>query len=159
MDLKGLLLEISSEPVAIEWVKKGSELFGKFYIKDQLFDIEVTLLDSPVDKVYQFKFYRNNETKMFNDMKYVIGVIPTIKIALDYAVKNLSPNILVFASSDKSKTRIAMYKLEAARIATEFNYHDVTKSQQLLDMGFSTDIIFGIYKSEEILKKSLEELS
>lgn len=155
---KDFLIEISQEPVQVVWRKEGKELFGEFFVKEQVFTIAVTLLDNDLVDIYQFKFYRGDkETSMINDGKYVYGVIPTIKYALDYAVKELSPPILVFASSDKSTSRKAMYKLEAGSMATKYKYHDITRSETLKELGFDSDIVFGIYKTEEILQLALKD--
>lgn len=158
MNFKELLLEISSTPKEIKWKHKEDNLYGEFDIKDQVFNIEVTSLDAEDLKIYQFKFYRNNETKMFNDHKYTIGVMATIKQALLESMEKLNPDMLLFASSDKSKARISLYKLEAASLATKFNYHDITKSSQLKEYGYGSDVIFGIYRNEDVLKQALEKV-
>lgn len=166
LKFRDFLLEVAKEAVLINWTKKGKELFGKFNVKDQAFSIEITILDkeNTTDKdyveVFQFKFYRNNETKMFNDNKYVLGalgVVPTIKVALDYAVKILNPDVLVFAASDNSKARKSLYKLEAAKLASKYKYHDITRNEQLHNLGYA-EFVFGLYKSEDIMKKLLKDL-
>ncbi|MHB8098174.1 MAG: hypothetical protein ACYDD5_01115 [Sulfuricurvum sp.] len=82
----------------------------------------------------------------------------TIKQALLESMEKLNPDMLLFASSDKSKARISLYKLEAASLATKFNYHDITKSSQLKEYGYGSDVIFGIYRNEDVLKQALEKV-
>jgi alkyl hydroperoxide reductase subunit AhpF len=40
-------------------------------------------------------------------------VVPTIKVALNYAMDTLKPDIMVFASSDNSEASRSMYKVGA----------------------------------------------
>lgn len=140
-----LLNEAGKEAVEIIWTKKGKNLHGEFVVKDQKFEIEVTLLENKSADVYQFKFYRNKKTKMHDDFKYNFGVVPTIREVLDYCVNLLKPDVLVFASADESSARKSMYKLEAAKIAKKYHYNDLTRSADLVEMGYSSDVIFGIY--------------
>jgi hypothetical protein len=151
------LNEAGKSPAEIKWYKKGKNYYGEFFVNEQKFDIEVTLMDNEAADVYQFKFYRDKYTKMFNDNKYSFGVVATIKEALDYIVKNLKPDVLVFASSDDSTTRKALYKLEAAKVASKYDYLDITRSKDIEEMGYGGDVIFGIYKSDKILQSILSE--
>ena len=155
--LRDYLNEAGKSPAEIKWNKKGKNYYGEFYIGEQKFDIEVTLMDNESADVYQFKFYRDKYTKMFNDNKYSFGVVATIKEALDYIVKKINPDVLVFAASDDSTTRKALYKLEAAKIASKYNYLDITRSKDIEEMGYGGDVIFGIYKSDKILQSVLSE--
>lgn len=151
------LNEAGKTAAEIEWNKKNKDYYGEFYIGEQKFDIEVTLMDNETADVYQFKFYRNNDVKMFNDNKYAFGVVPTIKEALDYIVKKIKPDILVFAASDDSSARKELYKLEAAKIAVKYNYESIASSKGLKDAGFGGDVIYGIYKNDKILQDVLSE--
>lgn len=153
-----LLSEAGKEAVEIKWNKKGKNLYGEFLVKDQKFEIEVTLMDNKAADVYQFKFYRDKKTKMHDDFKYNFSVVPTIREALDYSVNLLKPDVLVFASSDESSARKSMYKLEAAKIAKKYHYNDLTRNSDLVEMGYSSDVIFGIYKSDEIITALLNEI-
>ena len=155
--LRDYLNEAGKSPAEIKWNKKGKNYYGEFYTGEQKFDIEVTLMDNESADVYQFKFYRDNDVKMFNYNKYAFGAVATIKEALDYIVKNLKPDVLVFAASDDSTTRKALYKLEAAKIASKYNYLDITRSKDIEEMGYGGDVIFGIYKSDKILQSVLSE--
>ena len=155
--LRDYLNEAGKSPVEIKWNKKGKNYYGEFYIGEQKFDIEVTLMDNESADVYQFKFYRDNDVKMFNDNKYSFGVVATIKEALDYIVNKIKPDVLVFAASDNSATRKELYKLEAARVASKYKYNSIANSKGLKDAGFDNDIIFGIYKSDKILQDILSE--
>lgn len=155
--LRDYLNEAGKTASEIKWNKKSKNYYGEFYIGEQKFDIEVTLTDNEAADVYQFKFYRDKYTKMFNDNKYSFGVVATIKEALDYIVKNLKPDVLVFAASDDSTIRKALYKLEAAKIASKYNYLDITRSKDIEEMGYGGDVIFGIYKSDKILQSVLSE--
>lgn len=141
----------------IKWTKHKKNYYGEFYISDQKFDIEVTLMDNETADVYQFKFYRNNDVKMFNDNKYAFGVVATIKEALDYIVQKVQPDILVFAASDNSSARKELYKLEAAKVAKKYNYNSIASSKGLKEAGFASDVIFGIYKNDKILQDVLSE--
>ena len=154
--IRDFLNEAGNTPADIKWVKNNKGLFGNFKIKDQIFDIQVTKLDENKFDIFQFKFYRDDETKMFNDMKYAMGVVPTIKVALDYVMSNLKPDGLVFAASDESKTRKALYKLNAAKIATKYKYHDMTKDEKLKEFRFDSDVIFGVSRNKEILSNLLD---
>lgn len=149
--------EAGKTAAEIKWVKKNKNYYGVFYINEQKFEINVTLMDNEKADVYQFKFYRDKSTKMFNDTKYAFGVVATIKEALDYIVKTLKPDILVFAASDDSTARKALYKLEAARIASKYDYFDITRSKDIKEAGFASDIIFGICKNDKILQDVLSE--
>ena len=122
---KDFLNEAGKSPAEIKWNKKGKNYYGEFFVNEQKFEIEVTIMDNEKANVYQFKFYRDKYTKMFNDNKYSFGVVATIKDALEYIVKYLNPDVLVFAASDDSTTRKALYKLEAAKIASKYNYLDI----------------------------------
>ncbi len=149
--------EAGKEPAEIKWVKKNKNYYGEFFINEQKFDIEVTLMDNEKADVYQFKFYRNEDVKMFNDVKYAFGVVATIKEALDYIVKTIKPDILVFVASDNSAARKALYKLEAAKVATKYRYNSIASSRGLEEAGFASDVIFGIYKNDKILQDVLDE--
>ena len=149
--------EAGKSPVEVKWVKKNKNYHGEFFINEQKFEIDVTLMDNEKADVYQFKFYRDKSTKIFNDIKYAFGVVATIKEALDYIVKIIKPDILVFAASDDSNARKALYKLEAAKIATKYNYLDITRSKDIEEAGFASDVIFGIYKNDKILQDVLSE--
>lgn len=150
--------EAGKSPAEVKWIKKNKNYHGEFFIGEQKFEIAVTLLDNDSVDIYQFKFYRDESTKMYNDVKYAFGVVATIKVALDYIVRLLKPDILVFAASDNSTTRKALYKLEAANLATKYNYFDITRSKDIEEVGLASDVVFGIYKNKEILKKALSEL-
>jgi hypothetical protein len=154
---KDFINEAGKTAAEIKWIKKNKNYYGEFYVNAQKFEINVTLMDNEKADVYQFKFYRDKSTKMFNDNKYAFGVVATIKEALDYIVKTLKPDILVFAASDDSTTRKALYKLEAARIATKYDYFDITRSKDIEEAGFASDVIFGIYKNDKILQDVLSE--
>lgn len=149
--------EAGKDPAEIKWVKKNKNYYGEFFINDQKFDIEVTLMDNKKANVYQFKFYRNEDVKMFNDVKYAFGVAATIKEALDYIVKKINPDVLVFAASDNSAARKALYKLEAAKVASKYKYNSIASSRGLEEAGFASDVIFGIYKNDKILQDVLDE--
>ena len=149
--------EAGKSPVEVKWTKKNKNYHGEFFIGEQKFEIAVTLMDNDSADIYQFKFYRDESTKMYNDIKYAFGVVATIKVALDYIVRLLKPDILVFAASDNSTTRKALYRLEAANLATKYNYFDITRSKDIEEAGFASDVIFGIYKNKEILKNALSE--
>jgi hypothetical protein len=155
--LRDYLNEAGKSPAEIKWTKKGKNYYGEFFVNGQKFDIEVTLMDNEAADVYQFKFYRDNDVKMFNDNKYSFGVVATIKEALDYIVKKINPDVLVFAASDNSITRKELYKLEAAKVALKYNYNSIASSKGLKDAGFENDVIFGIYKSDKILQAILSE--
>ena len=155
--LRDYLNEAGKTAAEIKWNKKNKDYYGEFHISGQKFDIEVTLMDNELADVYQFKFYRDKYTKMFNDNKYAFGVVATIKEALDYIVKKIKPDILVFAASDDSTARKALYKLEAAKIASKYDYLDITRSKDIEEMGYGGDVIFGIYKSDKILQSVLSE--
>ena len=155
--LRDYLNEAGKSPAEIKWNKKGKNYYGEFYIGEQKFDIEVTLMDNESADVYQFKFYRDNDVKMFNDNKYAFGVVATIKEALDYIVNKIKPDVLVFAASDNSATRKALYKLEAAKVADKYKYNSIASSKGLKDAGFDNDVIFGIYKNDKILQDILSE--
>lgn len=148
------LNEVAKNPVEIKWKFINDELFGTFNVKSndetQDFEIEATRFEE--NGVYQFKFYRDKQTKMFNDDKYMFVVVPTIKQALDYAMRKLNPEILVFAASDESKSRKSMYRLEAAKLASKYNYFDITRDKDLEELGF-TGFVFGVYKSKDKLMK------
>ena len=73
------------------------------------------------------------------------------------SVVDFQIDILVFASSDDSTARKALYKLEAAKIATKYNYLDITRSKDIEEMGYGGDVIFGIYKTDKILQSVLSE--
>lgn len=150
------LNEAGKDAQKISWNKMNDELQGSFEINEVAFDIEVSKLELDKISAYQFKFYREGKTKMFNDIKYSYKVIPTIKSALDYAMKTLDPDILLFAASDDSVTKKALYKTEASYIATKYNYLDVTRNSDLEKLGFGDDILFGVYRTEDIMKKALE---
>ena len=150
------LIEAARTPATINWRYINGDLFGEFLAKDQKFEIEVTRLDNVVE-VYQFKFYRDNKTEMFNDMEYALIVVPTIKSAVDYTMTKLKPDVLLFASSDNSKARKSMYKSYSEELSKKFKYNSIARSKTLMDAGFSTDIIFGVYKNENILKELLAE--
>lgn len=154
---KDFINEADKTAAEIKWIKKNKNYYGEFYVNEQKFEINVTLMDNEKADVYQFKFYRDKSTKMFNDNKYAFGVVATIKEALDYIVKTLKPDILVFAASDDSTTRKALYKLEAARIASKYDYFDITRSKDIEEAGFASDVIFGIYKNDKILQDVLSE--
>jgi hypothetical protein len=154
---KDFLNEVGKSPAEIKWNKKGKNYYGEFFVNEQKFEIEVTIMDNEKANVYQFKFYRDNDVKMFNDTKYAFGVVATVKEALDYIVNKLKPDLLVFAASDNSSTRKALYKLEAAKTAAKYHYNSIASSKGLEDAGFSSDIIFGIYKNDEILQAVLSE--
>jgi hypothetical protein len=149
--------EAGKTAAEIKWVKKNKNYYGVFYINEQKFDVEVTLMGNEKADVYQFKFYRDNDVKMFNDNKYAFGVVATIKEALDYIVRIIKPDMLVFAASDNSSTRKALYKLEAARVAEKYKYNSIASSKGLEEAGFASDVIFGIYKNDEILQDVLSE--
>ena len=155
--LRDYLNEAGKSPAEIKWNKKGKNYYGEFYTGEQKFDIEVTLMNNDLADVYQFKFYRNNDVKMFNDNKYAFGVVATIKEALDYIVNKIKPDVLGFAASDNSATRKALYKLEAAKVADKYKYNSIASSKGLKDAGFDNDVIFGIYKSDKILQDILSE--
>lgn len=155
--LRDYLNEAGKSPAEIKWNKKSKNYYGEFFVNEQKFDIEVTLMDNESADVYQFKFYRDNDVKMFNDYKYSFGVVATIKEALDYIVKKINPDVLVFASSDNSVTRKELYKLEAAKVADKYKYNSIASSKGLKDAGFENDVIFGIYKSDKILQAVLSE--
>lgn len=152
---KQFLDEAGVHPVDVRWTKKGVNLYGEFEVKGQIFDIQVTTLDSDV-VVYQFKFYRDGDTKMFNDMIYALSVVPTIKKALDYAMEELNPDIVVFASSDKSIARRSMYKVHAEVVARKYGYLNIVRSETLKDFGYGDDVIFGVYRNEDIMKKAMD---
>lgn len=154
---KDFLNEAGKSPAEIKWNKRGKNYYGEFFVNEQKFEIEVTIIDNEKANVYQFKFYRDKYTKMFNDNKYSFGVVATIKDTLDYIVKHLNPDVLVFAASDDSATRKALYKLEAAKTATKYNYLDITRSKDIEEMGYGSDVIFGIYKTDKILQAVLSE--
>ena len=154
--LRDYLNEAGKSPAEIKWNKKGKNYYGEFYTGEQKFDIEVTLMDNESADVYQFKFYRDNDVKMFNDNQYAFGVA-TIKEALDYIVNKIKPDVLVFAASDNSATRKALYKLEAAKVADKYKYNSIASSKGLKDAGFDNDVIYGIYKSDKILQDILSE--
>ena len=149
--------EAGKSPVEVKWTKKNKNYHGEFFIDDQKFEIAVTLMDNELVDVYQFKFYRNSDVKMYNDVKYAFGVVATIKEALDYIVGLLKPDMLVFAASDNSAARKALYKLGAASVADKYKYNSIASSKGIKEAGFASDVIFGIYKNEEILKKALSE--
>ena len=149
--------EAGKGPVEVKWIKKNKNYNGEFFIGEQKFEIEVTLMDNETAEVYQFKFYRNSDVKMYNDVKYAFGAVATIKEALDYIVKTIKPDMLVFAASDNSAARKALYKLEAARVAEKYKYNSIASSKGIEEAGFASDVIFGIYKNEEILKNVLSE--
>ena len=151
------LLEAAKNPTEIFWYKRKNELFGTFNVKEQKFEIEVTKLDNIVD-VYQFKFYRDSKTNMFNDMRYALTAVPTIKHAAEYVMTTLKPDVLLFASSDDSNARKSMYKVYSEELAKKFKYNSITTSKTLIDSGFSTDVIFGVYKTEDILNRLLAEI-
>ena len=155
--LRDYLNEAGKTASEIKWEKNSKNYYGEFYIGEQKFDIEVTLMDNETAEVYQFKFYRNNDVKMFNDNKYAFGVVATIKEALDYIVNKIKPDVLVFAASDNSTARKELYKLEAAKIAVKYKYNSIASSKGLKDAGFDNDIIYGIYKSDKILQDILSE--
>ena len=149
--------EAGKSPVEVKWTKKNKNYNGEFFIGEQKFEIEVTLMDNETAEVYQFKFYRNSDVKMYNDVKYAFGVVATIKEALDYIVKTIKPDMLVFAASDNSAARKALYKLGAAKVADKYKYNSIASSKGIEEAGFASDVIFGIYKNEEILKNVLSE--
>ena len=91
---------------------------------------------------------------MFNDMEYALLVVPTIKSALTYAMETLNPDMLVFAASDESSARKSMYKNEANVISKKFKYLNIAGSSTLKEMGYTPDIIFGVYRNEDIMKKA-----
>ena len=155
--LRDYLNEAGKSPAEIKWNKKGKNYYGEFYTGEQKFDIEVTLMDNESADVYQFKFYRDNDVKMFNNNKYAFGVVATIKEALDYIVNKIKPDVLVLAASDNSATRKALYKLEAAKVADKYKYNSIASSKGLKDAGFDNDVIYGIYKSDKILQDILSE--
>ena len=155
--LRDYLNEAGKSPAEIKWNKKGKNYYGEFYTGEQKFDIEVTLMDNESADVYQFKFYRDNDVKMFNDNKYAFGGVATIKEALDYIVNKIKPDVLVLAASDNSATRKALYKLEAAKVADKYKYNSIASSKGLKDAGFDNDVIYGIYKSDKILQDILSE--
>lgn len=154
---KDFINEAGKTPAEIKWVVKNKNYYGEFFINEQRFTIEVTLMGNEKAEVYQLKFYRNEDVKMFNDIKYAYGVVATIKQALDYIVKTLKPDILVFASSDDSSARKALYKLEAAKVANKYKYNSIASSKGLEEAGFTSDVIFGIYKNDKTLQDVLSE--
>ncbi len=155
--LRDYLNEAGKTASEIKWNKKNKNYYGQFYIGEQKFEIEVTIMDNETADVYQFKFYRNSDVKMFNDNKYAFGVVATIKEALDYIVSTIKPDILVFAASDNSSARKELYKLEAAKVAVKYKYNSIASSKGLKDAGFDNDVIFGIYKNDKILQDVLSE--
>lgn len=154
---KDFINEAGKSPAEIMWNKRGKNYYGEFFVNEQKFEIEVTLMGNEKADVYQFKFYRENDVKMFNDNKYAFGVVATIKDALDYIVNKLKPDLMVFAASDNSDARKALYKLESAKIANKYNYKSIASSKGLEEAGFSSDVIYGIYKNDEILQAVLSE--
>ena len=146
---KDFINEAGKDPAEIKWIKKNKNYHGEFFINGQKFEIDVTLMDNEKADAYQFKFYRDKSTKIFNDVKYAFGVVATIKDALDYIVKTIKPDILVFAASDDSSARKALYKLEAAQVATKYRYNSIASSRGLEEAGFASDVIFGIYVNDE----------
>ena len=115
------LIEAAKTPTTIVWSKLTHGVFGTFTVKEQKFEIEVTKLDNTAD-VYQFKFYRDSKTSMFNDMRYALTVVPTIKHATEYVITTLKPDVLLFASSDNSNARKSMYKAFSEELAKKFKY-------------------------------------
>lgn len=160
MGLLKYLNEADKTPVDIKWVKENNEMHGEFLIEDQIFTIEVTKLENTyVPDIYQFKFYRgSNRTEIFNDIKYVYKVIPTIKQAFDYVISTLHPSILLFATIDNSSMRKKLYSLEAEIISNKYKYKNISKSDTLKKMGYDTNVLVGIYKNEDILDLALKEI-
>lgn len=146
--------EVANNPADVSWTKKGIELFGNFKVQEQEFNIEVTILE---ENIFQFKFYRDSQTKLFNDNKFALVVIPTIKNALDYAMDTLNPDVLLFATSDDSKSRKSLYRLNSARIARKYNYYDVSMNSELAKLGY-TEFVFGVYRNKEVLNKIIKDL-
>ena len=146
------LNETGNSPMVINWVKNSSEWKGTFTVNSkstqQEFEIVISKLEecNGVD-IIQFKFFKDNSTKQSNDNKYMWGVLSTVKKALYDYIEEMSPSMLLFASSDNSNFRKAIYKLESAKLATKFDYYDVSK----LDGVQDADVLFGIYKNKEYL--------
>ena len=149
--------EAGKNSAEVKWVKKNKNYHGEFFINEQKFEIDVTLMENEKADVYQFKFYRDNDVKMFNNNKYAFGVVATIKEALDHIVNKIKPEVLVFAASDNSATRKALYKLEAAKVADKYKYNSIASSKGLRDAGFDSDIIYGIYITDKVLQDVLSE--
>lgn len=155
------LNEVGDQPYDIIWDRNNINLNGKFYIDNIEFNIAMTPLhdDTGNDiKIYQFKFYRGKEIKMFCDVKYNFKVFSTIKRGLYYAMKEIMPDILVFAASDENKARKALYKTAAGGLAGYFNYHDITRDSDLIIMKqVFGDVVFGVYKNKEIMALALQD--
>lgn len=153
--------EVGNQPLPIEWKQTTDNGFhtltGIFFVDEQPFDISVSPLDGNTSTVYQFKFYRNGHTHMFNDIKYSFKVLSTLKHALEHAIKELNPDILVFASVDDSAARKSIYKTMAGYISTKFRYLDITRNDDLQQMGLLGDNIFGIYRNEEVLQNAIKD--
>jgi hypothetical protein len=153
------LSEAGTSPLNIVWETKGKSSKGYFIAlfgeEKQKFDIDVSVLDNcnGID-IIQFKFFKDNSTKLANENKYMFQVLATVRDALYTYVNYFKPEMLLFASSDNSSSRKAIYKLESARLATKFNYFDVSKLDGLKD----TDILFGIYKDKKYTN-CIEELT
>jgi len=139
------LTEAGKTPVEINWIKRHNEWSGSFIIKEQRFEIEITIVETCNKiNIFQFKFFRDKQTKLFNDMKYPFQVYPTIKTALEEFVKTEEPDAIVFAAVEDSKARKEAYKLEGGYLAHKYNYFDVSQIPDL--KGFP---LFGIYKKQE----------
>ena len=145
------IFEAAKNPVNISWDKKGNRWHGFFDVHHQEFEIIINKYYSCKNSyIYQFKFFRDDESKIFNDNKYHFIVYATIKHALHEYVKETKPDILLFAAADESKARISMYRLEASNLASKYHYHDLTKISE------DNDIVFGIYKEDKDKKCILE---
>lgn len=156
-ETKRYINEIGNQPLEITWNKQNDIINGEFYIEDQPFNIEFTPLDGNTTIIYQFKFYRDGETSLFNDVKYSFKVLSTLKQALSDVMDWLHPDILVFAAVDDSSARKSLYKTMGGYLATKYNYHDITRNQDLIKMGLLGNNIFGIYKNKEILQKDIKQ--
>lgn len=155
------LNEVGNQPLPIKWKQTTDNGFhtltGIFLVDEQPFDISISPLDGDKSVVYQFKFYRNGHTHMFNDVKYSFKVLSTLKYALEYAMKKLNPDILVFASVDDSAARKSIYRTMAGYIATKFRYLDITRNEDLQRMGLLGDSIFGVYRNKEVLQNAIKD--
>lgn len=132
-DFDDFLNEISeglNNPVPIVWEKTKDEWNGTFDIDEIPYKILVKNY-SDNGKFFSFKFERNGNYNLANDVKRAFSVIPTIENAVNKFLEEMKPDMLVFTASDKSDMRKKMYSRYCDEASKKFKMsYEMTKIKE-----------------------------
>ena len=157
-------LESYNTPVDIRWINKDNKLIGLFMVDDKIYQITCTHRKYNI-WVYKFHFYNKDKNEFSPELTNfntgTLSVLSTIRVGMEYLIKDKDPNGIIFGALDSSESRKKLYWSYSLEIMNKYNYDRVTRNVDnkqifILYKSINKDTLFDVVK--EIIEDSINEI-